>query len=92
MDDIRLPDLTPKPRAALLAAYNAPGHCLRKTVGGHAAPGGEAFNRRVINWLDDAYLVVFDQPDFPKTVTLNSRGIALAKQLIAQTRAMEKAS
>ncbi len=92
MEESLLPRLTPKPRAALLAAYNAPGHSLRKTVGGHAAPGGEAFNRRVINWLDDAYLVVFDQPEFPKTVTLNSRGVALAKQLIEQARIMERAS
>lgn len=94
--------LQPKAIAALLAAYASQGKRLHRTRGGFAGLPAEiktsgavttqVFTRRVINWLDDAYLVTFDDPDFPHTVTLNARGIAHAEQLLAQHAAMEKAS
>lgn len=84
--------LQPKAQAALLAAHSAPGHMLRRVRGGYAAQGTTPYSVRVINWLDHAYLVTLDPPDFPKTVTLNARGIAHAEQLLANRSGMEKAS
>ncbi len=84
--------LQPKAQAALLAAHAAPDKTLRRVRGGYAVAGGEAYTRRVINWLDNAALVTFDDPDFPHAVTLNHRGIAHAQQLLAQRAGLEKAS
>lgn len=84
--------LQPKAQAALLAAYHAPNHTLRSTRGGYAAPADKPYSVRVINWLDHAYLVTLEPALFPKTVTLNARGIAHAEQLLASRTSLEKAS
>ena len=84
--------LQPKAQAALKAAYGAQGRTLRRTRGGFAAMPAQvqtsgpvqiqAFTRRCINWLDEAGLVQFDDPQFPNVITLNPRGIAYAEQLL----------
>ena len=84
--------LQPKCQAALLAAYRARNHALRRIRGGYTAPGEAVYTTRVINWLDRAYLVTFDPPDFPRTVTLNARGSAHAELLLSRAAGMEKAS
>lgn len=84
--------LQPKAQAALLAAYHAPNHTLRRTRGGYTAPAGEPYSVRVINSLDHAYMVTLEPALFPKTVTLNARGIAHAEQLLASRTSLEKAS
>ena len=85
--------LQPVARRALLAAHASQGRALRRTCGGFVAvPAAiqtsgpvevEGFTRRAIDWLDDAGLVSFDDPEFPSLVTLNARGIAEAEQLLA---------
>ncbi|WP_115584477.1 hypothetical protein [Xanthomonas dyei] len=84
--------LQPKAQAALKAAYGAQGRTLRRTRGGFAAMPAQvqtsgpvqiqAFTRRCVNWLDEAGLVQFDDPQFPNVITLNPRGIAYAEQLL----------
>ncbi|WP_115528085.1 hypothetical protein [Xanthomonas arboricola] len=84
--------LQPKAQAALKAAYGAQGRPLRRTRGGFAAMPAQvqtsgpvqiqAFTRRCVNWLDEAGLVQFDDPQFPNVITLNPRGIAYAEQLL----------
>ncbi|AZR24404.1 MULTISPECIES: hypothetical protein [Xanthomonas] len=84
--------LQPKAQAALKAAYTSQGRTLRRTRGGFAAMPAQvqisgpvqiqAFTRRCINWLDEAGLVQFDDPQFPNVITLNPRGIAYAEQLL----------
>ncbi|PPU41202.1 hypothetical protein [Xanthomonas arboricola] len=94
--------LQPKAQAALKAAYGAQGRTLRRTRGGFAAMPAQvqtsgpvqiqAFTRRCINWLDEAGLVQFDDPQFPNVITLNPRGIAYAEQLLrAEPAARDKA-
>lgn len=85
--------LKPVARRALLAAFHAQGHTLRRTRGGFAGIPAqiktsstvpvEVFTRRAINWLDEANLVAFDDPDFPRSVKLTASGIGMAKQLVA---------
>ena len=89
--------LQPMMRAALVAAFNTPTHCLKRGPGGYVAFGGsirqsgpvqyQAFTRRTVNRLDEAGLVSLDDPDFPTTVTLNDRGVAEAEQLLAAQKA-----
>ena len=89
--------LQPVARRALLAAFNSPGRSLRRIRGGFTAlptevqAGGssqtEVFTRRCVNWLDVAGLVAFDHRDCPSQVTVNSRGVAYAEQLIADQAA-----
>lgn len=84
--------LQPVARRALLAAHASQGRALRRTKGGFTAVPAqihssgplqvEGFTRRAINWLDNAGLVTFDDPEFPQVVTLNARGIAEAEQLL----------
>ncbi len=88
-----MPELQPKMRAALVAAYRTPSHTLRRGCGGFVAMGTpirtsgpilfQAFTRRTINRLDAAGLVQLDQPEFPSTVTLTSEGMRVATQLEA---------
>lgn len=89
--------LQPMMRAALLAAYNTPTRSLRRGPGGYIAISGtirtsgpvqyQAYTRRTVNRLDEAGLVMFDDPRFPTTVVLNARGMAEAEQLLAADRA-----
>ncbi|MGV8959232.1 MAG: hypothetical protein ACOH1V_02435 [Stenotrophomonas sp.] len=97
-----MPTLQPVAKRALLAAHAAQGRTLRRTRGGFAGLPAqittsssaqiETFTRRAINWLDNAGLVAFDDPDFPSAVTLNPRGIAHAQQLLAEQAAKEHAA
>ncbi|MFC6351269.1 hypothetical protein H7691_06550 [Stenotrophomonas sp. CW117] len=85
--------LQPVAQRALLAAFASQGHTLRRTRGGFVSTPAqvttstavtvEAFTRRAVNWLDNANLVTFDDPTFPRAVTLTARGISMAQQLIA---------
>jgi hypothetical protein len=87
--------LQPVARRALLAAYHSPGHALHRTRGGYTAMPREirtsgtaqveVFTRRAVNWLDNAGLVNFDDPDFPSRIELNTRGQATAEQLLSNT-------
>ena len=87
--------LQPVAKRALLAAFASQSNTLRRTRGGFVstpvqvktstALTVEVFTRRAINWLDNAGLVNFDDPDFPSAVKLTPRGIGIAQQLtIAQ--------
>jgi hypothetical protein len=83
--------LQPVAKRALLAAFASQGHALRRTRGGFVstpvqvktskAVTVEVFTRRAINWLDNAGLVAFDDPEFPRAVKLTERGIGMAQQL-----------
>lgn len=94
--------LQPVAQRALLAAFAAQGLTLRRTRGGYAGLPAqittstthtvEVFTRRAINWLDNAALITLDDPDFPSTVTLNTRGVAMAQQLLAAGAGKEKAA
>ncbi len=84
--------LQPVAQRALLAAFNSPGHRLRRAAGGFVGAPAKvrtsgplempAFTRRAVNWLDNAGLVTFDDPEFPSCVTLNERGLAEARRLL----------
>ncbi|MEA9558427.1 hypothetical protein VC273_21805 [Xanthomonas nasturtii] len=41
-----------------------------------------ADTEKCINWLDQAGLVQFDDPQFPNVITFNTRGITYAEQLL----------
>ncbi|MGR4894995.1 hypothetical protein ACIPR8_06935 [Stenotrophomonas sp. LARHCG68] len=94
--------LQPLAQSALLAAYAAQGHRLHKTRGGFACIPAQVttsskidarvFTIRPIRWLEEAYLVTLDDPQFPKVVTLNARGIAHARELVAHNNSLEKVS
>jgi hypothetical protein len=45
------------------------------------------FTPRLLNMLERAYLVEFDQPQWPNTATLTRVGVSLAEQLVAAERA-----
>lgn len=85
--------LQPVARRALIAALGSQGHALRRTRGGFVSTPAqvktstavtvEVFTRRAINWLDNANLVAFDDPDFPRSVKLTVRGVAMAQRLVA---------
>lgn len=95
-------ELQPVAQRALLAAHTSQGRCLRRTRGGYAGMPAqvttstkvqiEVFTRRAINWLDNAGLVELDDPQFPRTITLNSRGVAYAQQLLAAGSVQRKVS
>nr|WP_308006535.1 hypothetical protein [Xanthomonas albilineans] len=85
--------LQPVAQRALLAAFNSPGYRLRRAAGGFVGAPPKvhtsgllevpAFTRRAVNWLDNAGLVTFDDPEFPSCVALNARGVAEAQKLLA---------
>lgn len=89
--------LTPLQRDALSAAFQSPAHALVRTRGGYMAQHGRVstsglkqvrlFTPRLLNMLERAYLVEFDQPQWPNTATLTRVGIALAEQLRAAEQA-----
>lgn len=82
---------TPVVRAALLAALASPGRALVRGCGGYIALTSKvtasgnatfpAFTRRAMNWLERDGLANFDEPDFPRRVTLTPKGIGLAERL-----------
>ena len=86
--------LQPIAQRALLAAFQSPGHALRRARGDFATPPAEirtsgtadvqVFTRRAVNWIDNAGLVDFDDPQYPSVVRLNARGERYAEQLLAQ--------
>lgn len=80
--------LSPVERNALLTAYAAPEHTLRRTRQGFESPRapGKAFTRRAINWLDRRALLTFDDPDVPRSVQLTPAGVRQAEQLLDQVR------
>lgn len=94
--------LQPVAKRALLAAHGAQGQTLQRTRGGFVGMPAqiktsttvpvEVFTRRAVNWLDNAGLVTFNDPQFPSRVTLNERGVAHANTLLAAQHEMEKAS
>lgn len=83
--------LPPLQRDALLAALATPNHTLRRTRRGYIALDADVrksgaatahvFTGRLMNMLWRAALVDFDPPDYPSTVTLTTRGKAIAQQL-----------
>ncbi len=85
--------LQPIAQRALLAAFHSPGHALRRARGGFTTPPAtiktsgtadvQVFTRRAVNWLDNAGLVEFDDPQYPSVVRLNARGERYAEQLLA---------
>jgi hypothetical protein len=91
-------NLQPIAQRALLAAFRSPGHALRRARGGFATPLADiktsgstdvqVFTRRAVNWLDNAGLVDFDDPQHPSVVRLNARGERYAEQLLAQSKAV----
>lgn len=82
---------TPVVRAALLAALASPGHALVRGCGGYIALTSKvttsgkatfpAFTRRAMNWLERDGLADFDEPEFPRRVTLTQQGVAAAQRL-----------
>lgn len=88
---------TPTVRAALLAALESPTHSLKRAPGGFVALGTpitssapkmfQAFTRRAINWLEREGLAEFDEPDFPRSVTLTDAGLEAAQQIRAEQSA-----
>ena len=81
--------LSPVERDALLTAFAAPEHTLRRTRDGFVSPTAPTrrFTRRCINWLDNRALVTFDDPQLPRLVRLNDAGVRQAQTLIDQARA-----
>jgi len=94
--------LQPLAKQALLAAFAAQGKRLHKTRGGFAGIpaqvttstriSAQVFTIRPIRWLEEAFLLTLDNPQFPKVATLNERGIAAAQALLAEQHGLEKAS
>jgi hypothetical protein len=90
-------DLQPKMRDALVAAFNTPTRTLRRGPGGFVAFAdkprtsgpvmAEFFTRRTVNRLDEAGLVTLDDPQFPTTVALNTRGLLVAAGLVVAVKA-----
>lgn len=81
-----MPDnVTPKEREALLAAFSAAGHTLKRTRDGFASPATPevAFTRRTMNWLDNRAWIRYDDPDVPRAATLTQLGIKSAQELTA---------
>lgn len=97
MNPVHIPPLQ---RQALLAAFAAPTHTLRRMRGGYVALDADVrtsgaatahvFTNRLMNMLWRNNLVDFDQPDFPTTVTLNARGKAAAEQLRENRQSMAR--
>lgn len=77
--------ITPTLRACLLAMYQAPDHTLARTRGGFhvrgTPPHGPIFTLRALRMLDRDWLLQFDNPAFPSTAQLTTKGAALAATL-----------
>lgn len=92
--------LPPLQRDALREMLRSPTHSLVRQgrhyaaqyprTGGSGPRQGQEFTYRLVRMLDRAYLVDFDEPDFPQRVTLNAHGLQLAQQL-RDTMAVEAA-
>ncbi|MDH7453550.1 hypothetical protein QF205_10800 [Luteimonas composti] len=86
------PRVTPLERTALLAAYGAPGHTLRRFGGGFvAAPPRAAttgtvqapnVTKRMALRLQRADLVQLDDEYCPSYLTLTDEGVAIARELV----------
>jgi hypothetical protein len=86
-----MPELQPKMRDALLAAYRTPSRSLRRACGGYIATGApirtsgpvlyQAFTIRTLNRLENAGLVAYDTPEFPTCITLTDAGVREANEL-----------
>lgn len=84
---------TPAVRDALLAALCTPSHTLKRGCGGFVAFDGpvkrsgpttyQAVTLRTINRMREDGLVKFDEPEFPRVITLTDAGIAAARELQA---------
>lgn len=84
--------VTPLERSALLAAYQSPGHTLRRMGNGFiAAPARRATSgplaahnvtKRMALRLERDQLVRLDDPHCPSAMTLTESGRALAQQLL----------
>lgn len=87
-----MPELQPKMRDALLAAYRTPSRSLRRACGGYIATGApirtsgpvlyQAFTIRTLNRLENAGLVAYDTPEFPTCITLTDAGVREASELV----------
>jgi len=80
--------LKPLERAALVTAFAAAGHALKRTRGGFCSSRQPAriFTRRVTNWLYERALIDYDDPSFPTQATLTKSGMAQATALVEQAR------
>ena len=86
------PRVTPLERSALLAAYGAPGHTLRRFAGGFVAPPPRAattgpvqahsVTKRMALRLQRADLVQLDDDECPSRLTLTDEGVAVARELV----------
>ncbi|WP_298580506.1 hypothetical protein [uncultured Luteimonas sp.] len=84
--------VTPLERSALLTAYGAPGHTLRRFGSGFVAPPPrdattgtvQAHNvtKRMALRLQRADLVQLDDEFCPSSLTLTDEGAALARELL----------
>lgn len=84
--------VTPLERSALIAAYQSPGHRLRRMGNGfvaapvhrpHSGPTlVHSVTKRMALRLQRADLVQLDDEYCPSSLTLTDEGIALARQLI----------
>lgn len=83
---LKLSDLKPLQRKALLAALESPKHQFNRVRGGYVpavAEGVEAptFTYRLMRMMERDYLIAFDDPGFPSGAALTKPGRALAEQL-----------
>lgn len=94
---LKITDLKPLQRAALLEALRSPTHSLvrhgkqfiahlpRESTSGIKKV--QSFTYRLVRMLERDWLADFDEPEFPSRVTLNAHGLSLAKQLDAASHA-----
>lgn len=79
--------ITPTLRACLLAMYAAPNNALQRARGGFSVAGAPMFTLRAVRMLERDWLVEFDNPAFPASVTLTAKGRELARQIaVAQSK------
>lgn len=85
---LKLSDLKPLQRHALLAALESPQHRFNRTRAGYVPANANAtelpaFTYRLMRMMERDYLVTFDSADFPSFATLTSPGLAMAQALRA---------
>jgi hypothetical protein len=89
--------LTPLQASALREALGAPTHALVRNAKHYSAPHTQAhasgvqqipsFTYRLMAMLERAWLIEFDDPQFPTRAMLTRKGHELAEQLVAADRA-----